>query len=146
MKTTEKKTSRMLEVVNILKSKKRTLKELCFLLGIEYNPASHQALLRDFKDLRDKGHVIEADNKRPQHYELKSSPPPALRADEALAIHIALRLLYHHTKNPPRSYFNALEKITPQMPTELRHIAQMSLPTQSMNDEKLSQFEKGTPQ
>jgi CRISPR-associated endonuclease/helicase Cas3 len=138
-----KKSNRLNAVLDLLQAKPRTYKELCLRLGLKYNANSIRTIQRDFEDLRADGCTIDTDDKRPATYTLTQQPPPILKADEALAIHIALRLLYHHTKNPPRSYLNALEKITPQMPPELRHIAQMALPSLDKNDDvKLWQFER----
>jgi predicted DNA-binding transcriptional regulator YafY len=142
VKATQKKSARLNTVLELLQVKERSIEEICWHLKLPHNEANHRKILRDFADLRELENEIEPDNKRPQKYTLKQKAPIALKADEALAIHIALRLFYHHTKNPPRSYLNALQKITPQMPPELRHIAQMSLPSLRMSDEKLSEFEK----
>jgi predicted DNA-binding transcriptional regulator YafY len=142
VKATQKKSARLNTVLELLQVKPRTFEEISQRLELEYNESAVRKIQRDFEDLRANGYSIDSDDKRPATFTLTRQPPPPLKADEALAIHIALRLLYHHTKNPPRSYLNALEKITPQMPPELRHIAQMSLPTPNMRDEKLSYFEK----
>jgi predicted DNA-binding transcriptional regulator YafY len=142
MKTTQKKSLRVQEVLRLLRDKPRTIKELCERMKIEYNDASHRAILRDIQDLRDQDYSIEANNKRPQTYSLTREPPPTLRADEALAAHIALRLLFHHTSNPPQSYKNALEKILLTMPTEIQKIAQLSLPNNQGSNEKYFYFEK----
>ncbi len=142
MKVTRKKTLRVQEVLEMLRTKSRSIEEICQRLKIVHDKASHRAILRDFEDLRAQGNDIEADNKRPQTYTLTREALPQLKADEALVTHIALRLLFHHTSNPPQSYRNALEKITPQMPIELQKIAQLSLPNNQGTDEKFSQFEK----
>lgn len=142
MKSTQKKSWRVQEVLRLLQSKERTIKEICYLLQIDYTPAAHRAILRDLNDLRDQGHEIEPNDKRPLQYKLLASPPPRLQPEEALAVHVALRLLYHHSNNPPRSYLNALEKITAMLPNELRHIARRSMPNNLGSEKKFWEFEK----
>jgi CRISPR-associated endonuclease/helicase Cas3 len=142
VKATQKKSARLNTVLELLQTKPRTFEEICRRLELAYNATSIRKIQRDFEDLGAAGYSIESDEKRPATFTLTRQPPPPLKADEALVAHIALRLLYHHTSNPPNSYLNALEKITPQMPPELRELAQMSLPTNPNNEEKFSQLEK----
>lgn len=142
MKATQKKSLRVQEVRELLRSKSRTIEEICERLKVSYNKASHRAILRDLEDLRAQGNSINADNKRPQTYSLIREAPPILRPDEALAAHVALRLLFHHSSNPPQSYKNALEKILLTMPPEMQKIAQLSLPNNQGSDEKYFYFEK----
>jgi CRISPR-associated endonuclease/helicase Cas3 len=142
LKSTLKKSNRMNEVRDLLLVKPRTIAEICVRLRLEHTPANHKAIERDFRDLRIQGYEIDFQYTRPPTYTLVSQPPPRMKPDEALAAHIALRLLYHHTSNPPHSYKNALEKIAQTMPKELQNTAVHSLAQNKPTDERLSQFEK----
>ena len=142
MKATTKKSNRIGQVRELLVNAPRSYVDLCGRLGIEYSQANIRALQRDFDDLRADGCVVESDYKRPAKFCITRQPPPAMKPDEALAAHVALRLLYHHSSNPPQSYKNALEKIVLSMPPQMQEIAKHSLPDNHSNDEKFSQFEK----
>ncbi len=148
-KTTWKKADRMNAVFEALRGKSRTIEGLCQRLKIEYNTQNHRAINRDIDDLRERGntitmtYLVSSGNKRQPTYQLTKELPTPMNPDEALAAHIALRLLYHHTSNPPRSYRNALEKIALTLPQEMQSIAGHSiLNNQTSDDEKFRQFEK----
>ena len=146
-RSTWKKTDRMQAVLEALEAKPRTVKGLCSRLDLPADAKHHRAILRDIGDLRSRGHSIEQSEHKQPVYRLTASPPKPLQPNEALAAHVALRMLYHHTPNPPKSYRHALEKIAISMPEDLRSIAghasllepgQTELKTRNHNDE----FEK----
>jgi predicted DNA-binding transcriptional regulator YafY len=122
-RSTWKKTDRMQAVLEALEAKPRTVEDLCSRLNLEHSPANHRAILRDIDDLRSREHSIEQSEHKQPIYTWQSSPPKPLQPNEALAAHVALRMLYHHTPNPPKSYRHALEKIAISMPQEMRQIA-----------------------
>jgi CRISPR-associated endonuclease/helicase Cas3 len=147
-KTTWKKADRMNAVKEALHIKSRTIAEICDWLNIPYSDANHRAINRDITDLQARGcdiasaYSISNANKRQPVYTLIREPMPTMKPDEALAAHVALRLLYHHTSNPPRSYRNALEKIALTLPKEMQSIAGHSILQNQSSDDKFSQFEK----
>ena len=142
MKPTQKKLNRMSYVQELLHRTPQTFRDLCGKLEMPCTPAAIRALQRDFRDLTAQGCMIESNGKRPAHFRITHQPVPSMKPDEALAAHIALRLLYHHTSNPPQSYKNALAKILLSMPPEMQAIAQHALPHHHGSDQKFFQFEK----
>ena len=110
-KSTLKKAWRLVEVLRLLREKDRTTEELCLRIYGNHDPINHRKILRDIQDLQSQ-HTITSNTDRQPKYRLVKSLTPAMRPAEALAAHVALRLLYHHTPHPPQSYKNALEKIT----------------------------------
>lgn len=131
---TRKKATRLGEVLLLLKDKQRTVAELCTRLELPDDPANRRAILRDLEDLRKSGHQIDKNDKKTPQYTLRSSPPSRLSATEALAAHVALRLMYHHTPQAPRSYLRALEKIEAFMPVEIRAVSGLSILAESRDD------------
>jgi CRISPR-associated endonuclease/helicase Cas3 len=141
-RTTWTKNKRMNEVLRLLRDKDRTIEELCKRIYSEHTPINHRKILRDIEDLKLEGHVIDPPTpERQPKYHLVSSPARAMQPAEALAAHVALRLLYHHTPNPPNSYLDALEKIANSMPEDLRNIAGHSLRLAKNTDKKFGNFE-----
>jgi CRISPR-associated endonuclease/helicase Cas3 len=141
-RTTWTKSKRMNEVLRLLRDKDRTIQELCKRIYNEHTSINHRKILRDIEDLRLQEHVIDSPTpERQPKYRLVSSPARAMQPAEALAAHVALRLLYHHTPNPPNSYLDALEKISNTMPEDLRNIAGHSLRPAKNNDKKFGNFE-----
>jgi predicted DNA-binding transcriptional regulator YafY len=139
---TRKKSARMLEVLALLKVKPRTVKDLCTRLELPVEAAGRRAVLRDLDDLRDQGHEITASTEKIPTYTLRSSPPPRLSVNEALAAHVALRLMYHHTPQAPRSYLQALDKIEQFMSPEMRTISGHSILTELRSDPIFEPFDK----
>jgi CRISPR-associated endonuclease/helicase Cas3 len=136
------KSKRLTEVLRLLREKDRTVEELCQRIFDKHDPLKHRTILRDIKDLTLQGHLIDDPSpERQPKYHLVSSPAPAMQPAEALAAHVALRLLYHHTPNPPNSYINALEKISNTMPEDLRNITGHSLRPAKNTDKKFGNFE-----
>ena len=142
MKATQKKTIRLQQVQKLLEAAPRTYQDLCNRLEIDHTPANIRALQRDLTDLTNQGFEITSQATRPEKFKITKSPPPRMKPDEALAAHIALRLLYHHSSNPPKSYQNALEKILLTMPPQMQEIAKQSMPNNQGTEEKFWQFEK----
>ncbi len=139
---TRKKATRLGEVLLLLKDKQRTVAELCTRLELPDDPANRRAILRDLEDLRKSGHQIDKNDKKTPQYTLRSSPPSRLSATEALAAHVALRLMYHHTPQAPRSYLRALEKIEAFMSPEMRTISGHSILSELREDGVFQPFEK----
>ena len=140
-KSTWKKANRLVEVLRLLREKDRTIEELCLRIYSEHNPINHRKILRDIKDLIAQEHTITPNQDRQPKYRLVKSPTPTMRPSEALAAHVALRLLYHHTPNPPPSYLNALEKIALTMPEDMQTIAGHSLRGTATKDRRFDPFE-----
>lgn len=141
-KRTWTKSARLNEVPRLLTDNPRSIQALCHRMNLEHNKANHRAILRDFDDLRAQGYGIEPDDQAIPEYRITSKPAPKMNPDEALAAHIALRLLYHHTSNPPRSYRNALEKIALTLPPDMQDVAAHSILTNQPGDQRLTEFEK----
>jgi predicted DNA-binding transcriptional regulator YafY len=139
---TRKKAGRLNEVLALLKIKPRTVKDLCDQLDLPYEHAGRRAVLRDLSDLRREGYRIEPNHEKRPKYKLLSSPPSRLNVTEALAAHVALRLMYHHTPQAPRSYLKALDKIEQFMSPEMRTISGHSILTELREDRIFEPFDK----
>lgn len=141
-RTTWTKSNRLTEVARLLKEKDRTVEELCRRIFAEHNPVHHRKILRDIEDLKLQGYdITDPSPERQPVYHLNASPAPKMQPAEALAAHVALRLLYHHTPNPPQSYINALEKISNTMPEDLRNITRHALRPGKNGNQKFGNFE-----
>lgn len=116
-----KKSNRMGEILELLKDgRARSVQELSRRFGVP--PRSIQ---RDLKDLS-KRHSIQATDEPIPRYSVPITAS-SLTPVEALAAHAALRLLYHHNPDRPRSFQRALEKLASSLPQSVRHIAQHSV-------------------
>lgn len=117
-KLTPQKVKRLLEMIDRLRGKERTVNELQKLLG-----RSHSTLHRDLNDLISLEIGVIHENDR---YTI-APRPGTLTGVEALATHAALRLMYHHSPDRPRSYQSALEKLARVLPSGIRSIVQDSI-------------------
>ena len=109
------KARRLAEIPQLLQLKPRTTHELVERFGVPV-----RTIQRDLETLRDAGEGIE--EIRRGLYTIPSDQS-RINAVEALAIHAAARLLYHHapTRNP--FYLSALEKLAALLPEPARRIA-----------------------
>jgi predicted DNA-binding transcriptional regulator YafY len=106
--TTHQKVLRLLEMVDLLRSRPRSPAELSQALQIQ--PRTVFRYLADLKDWRPD---LQKDDLR-HTYSLPHSD--RLTDIEALVTHSALRLLCHHTPGYNRLYLNALEKLGRALP------------------------------
>ncbi len=109
------KARRLAQLPELLRLKPRTTRELS--KRLEVPPRTVQ---RDLETLRDEGYGIEEVSRG--LYQLPS-PPSDLNAVEALAVHAATRLLYHHAPARSVHYLSALEKLASLLPEPARGIA-----------------------
>ena len=117
-RTTWRKFERLLTVMELLQSKERSALELAAYFNI-----SKRSALRDIEDLKKLGRDIQPVG---QHaYRLPGQVPP-FRPVEALAVHAATRLLYHHAASRNRDYLLALDKLTATLPESIREVARAS--------------------
>ncbi len=119
----EKRAVRLAQLKELLRLKTRTVAELEAILSVP-----RRTVQRDLEDLG-----IRSDHKRPPKYALPT-PPPTLDASEVLVAHTALRLLYHHSPDRPRSFQRALEKLSQNLPESLRPIVQNSINLDTIPD------------
>ena len=111
-----KRAARFSEITSLLRDKARTAKELA-----DWFNQPVRTINRDLADLG-----VQNDGKRPPRYAIHETPA-ALNPSEAIAAHAALRLLYHHSPDRPKSYQRALEKLAKQLPESIRATVQHSL-------------------
>ena len=109
------KARRLAEIPQLLQLKPRTTHELVERFGVPV-----RTIQRDLETLRDAGEGIE--EVRRGLYTIPSAPS-RLRAVEALAIHAAARLLYHHAPARNPFYLSALEKLAALLPEPARSLA-----------------------
>jgi predicted DNA-binding transcriptional regulator YafY len=142
---TWKKADRLNAVLEHLRTKPRTIKELLERLELNGSPKAqilnHRTLLRDIEDLETRGHTIKKSKARQPVYTLVASPAPALSPAEGMAVLIGLRLLTHHTHLPPRSYRHAFEKILLTLPSEMRTMVEHSFNHKESDEARFDAFE-----
>lgn len=109
------KARRLAAIPELLKLKPRTTHELAVRFGVPI-----RSIQRDLETLREEGLGIE--EVRRGLYQIPASPS-SLSAVEALAVHAATRLLYHHALARNRFYQSALEKLAAMLPEPARSIA-----------------------
>lgn len=112
------KARRLTEIPKLLRRKPRTTSEL-----VEHFGVPVRTVQRDLVTLREAGEGIEEVQRG--LYTIPSAPS-RLNAVEALAIHAAARLLYHHAPARNRFYLSALEKLALLLPEPARKIALQS--------------------
>lgn len=109
------KARRLAELPSLLALRPRTTRDLAARFGVP--PRTVQ---RDLETLRESGQGIE-ETKR-GHYFIPSGSIQ-LNAFEALAVHAAARLLYHHSPTRSHHYQSALEKLAKLLPEPAQTLA-----------------------
>ena len=114
---TRVKAWRLFELQRLLQGKPRTAQELADHFGVTKRSVQRdlQALEHDGQGLEHHGHA----------YSLKAAPAQ-LNAVEALAVHAAARLLYHHSPAYNRHYREGLVKLAAMLPEPARSVAMRS--------------------
>lgn len=106
---------RLVALAELLRLKPRRTSELAERFGV-----SVRTVQRDLEALRDMGEGVEAVSRgryRIPHVHHR------LSAVEALAVHAAVRLLYHHSPTRSPAYRSALEKLSALLPEPAREAA-----------------------
>ena len=101
------KAQRLAEIPELLKLRPRSSKELAVHYGIP-----QRTIQRYIADIRDMGIPIVQEG---IYYRVQAQPN-TLNAIEALAVHAAVRLLYHHSPSRNPYYRSALEKLALVLP------------------------------
>ncbi|MFN8510602.1 MAG: WYL domain-containing transcriptional regulator [Deinococcaceae bacterium] len=114
-----KKSIRLGRVIQILKARPRTVLALSEELGVGV-----RTLQRDLEDLRCSG----VDIQKNQNMYFIPIGASNLTDTDALAIHAAARLLYHHAFVGNRAYANALDKLAALLPPNIRTLLHESTP------------------
>jgi predicted DNA-binding transcriptional regulator YafY len=109
------KARRLAELPTLLSVRARTTAELAERFGVP-----QRTIRRDLETLRDSGQGIE-EIKRGLY--LIPSNSVQLNALEALAVHAAARLLYHHSPTRSYHYQSALEKLAKLLPEPAQRLA-----------------------
>lgn len=109
------KIERLWEMRELLERKPRTTAELA-----ERFSAPQRTIQRDLATLRELGITVRQVKRGVYTIDAK---PSALNAVEALAVHAATRLLYHHAPARSRYYQSAMEKLAQLLPEPARSIA-----------------------
>jgi len=109
------KARRLAEIPKLLRLKPRTSRELAERFGVPL-----RTVQRDLETLREMGEGLE--EVRRGLYALPATES-RLSAVEALAIHAAARLLYHHAPARNPFYLSALEKLAALLPEPARTVA-----------------------
>lgn len=117
-RSTWRKVRRLLHLMEVLRVKERGTQELAHLLGV-----SQRNIQRDLDDLR--AMQIGLEEQPGFRYRL-AGPVPAFRPVEALAVHAATRLLFHHAASRNRDYLLALDKLTHSLPPSLHAVVARS--------------------
>lgn len=117
-RSTWTKVRRLLELMDLLRLRERTTRELAEWFGV---PQRH--IQRDLRDLEAMGAGVE--QVPPHGYRLLGAAQH-LRPVQALAVHMAARLLYHHAATDNQQYRLALENLAAQLPESVREIARRS--------------------
>ncbi|PYE49956.1 helix-turn-helix transcriptional regulator [Deinococcus yavapaiensis] len=112
------KVKRLLELMELLRLRERTVRELADWFGVE-----QRHIQRDLQDLQEIGAGLEYVH--PHRYRLVGTPE-SLRPVQALAVHAATRLLYHHAATKNKQYLLALEKLALSLPNSVQDIARRS--------------------
>ncbi len=113
------KARRLSALPELLKRKPRTTAELA-----EHFAVPRRTIQRDLETLREEGYGVESPERG---LYLIPSSPPNLNAVEALAVHAATRLLYHHAPARNPHYRSALEKLASLLPEPARGVALSSV-------------------
>jgi predicted DNA-binding transcriptional regulator YafY len=109
------KVARLWELRELLERKARTTAELA-----EHLDVPMRTVQRDLETLRTLG--VDIEQPKRAHYRI-AAQPTTLNAVEALAVHAATRLLYHHAPVRSRYYQSAMEKLAQMLPEPARSIA-----------------------
>lgn len=106
---------RLWRIPELLRLRPRTTPELAGALGVPV-----RTIQRDIRTLREHGLKIESPKRGVHEIAVQ---PATLNPVEALAVHAATRLLYHHAPVRNRHYQAALEKLAAMLPTPARELA-----------------------
>ncbi len=118
MSRTLGKAQRLTELLELLKLKAWTSRELAERFGVPI-----RTVQRDLDTLRESGHGVATS----EDFRHRLTPTgSSLNAVEGLAVHAAVRLLYHHSPTQNRYYRSALEKLAALLPEPARGIAAAS--------------------
>ena len=118
MTRTQSKARRLAELPELLRLKPYTTKELAQRYGVPV-----RTIQRDIQTLREGGCAIETS----EDFRHRLMPTgSSLNAVEGLAVHAAVRLLYHHSPTRNRYYRSALEKLASLLPEPAKGIAAAS--------------------
>ena len=118
MTRTQSKAQRLAELPALLRLKPRTTRELA-----ERYDVPVRTIQRDLDTLRSSGHLLDSPSRGRYFIHADTS---ALNPVEALAVHVAVRLLYHHSPTRNHFYRSALEKLAALLPEPAREIAAAS--------------------
>lgn len=113
------KVRRLFKTVDLLQLRGWSAQELADKLGVP-----KRSVLRDLQDLRKMDLGLEGPENNLYSMAVRA---PHLRPVEALAVHAATRLLYHHAASKNRDYLIALEKLTSGLPVSLQDIVRRSV-------------------
>jgi predicted DNA-binding transcriptional regulator YafY len=111
------KALRLLRLQEILSGHPQTSRQLAERLG---EGVRLRTVQRDLEALRQIGVDLRNDD-RGRYY--IPPPPSELNAVEALAVHAAVRLLFHHTEDGNSHYRSALSKLAKMLPDPARAVA-----------------------
>lgn len=114
---TQVKAVRLYRLQQLLREKPRTAQELADYFGV-----AKRSVQRDLEVLRQ---TQEGFGSAKSGYFI-TAPPPALNAVEALAVHAAARLLYHHSPAYNKHYREGLVKLAAMLPEPARSVAMRS--------------------
>lgn len=117
-RTTWTNVRRLLELMELLRLRERTTRELAEWFGVD-----PRDVVRDLKDLQALGADVEYVH--PHRYRIVGTPEH-LRPVQALAVHAATRLLYHHAATKNKQYLLALEKLTLSLPASVQDVVRRS--------------------
>ncbi len=118
MTRTQSKARRLAELPELLRLKPYTIKELAQRYGVPV-----RTIQRDIQTLRESGCAIETS----EDFRHRLTPTgSSLNAVEGLAVHAAVRLLYHHSPTRNLYYRSALEKLASLLPEPAKGIAAAS--------------------
>lgn len=129
---TRVKAWRLFELQRLLREKPRSAEELAEHFGV-----TKRSVQRDLQALLADGQGLQ---RRQHRYWLPATQPP-LNAVEALAVHAAARLLFHHSPAYNRHYREGLVKLAAMLPEPARSVAMRSLDDLSQRPEESQALE-----
>ncbi|ULH14104.1 transcriptional regulator (plasmid) [Deinococcus sp. KNUC1210] len=115
---TQRKVRRLFEMMEWLRVKERGTLEMAEMFGVP-----QRTIQRDLEDLRAMNVGLE---ELPGHRYRIAGKIATFRPVEALAVHAATRLLYHHAATKNRDYLLALDKLLLSLPDSIREVVRGS--------------------
>ena len=118
MSRTLGKAQRLNELLELLRLKAWSTRELAARFGVPV-----RTVQRDLRSLKESGYGVRSPSRG---FHTLDAPGSALNPVEALAVHAAVRLLYHHSPTRSPYYRSALEKLAARLPEPARGVAAAS--------------------